>query len=224
MRRSIGAAGLVIALAVTAVVPFGSPTRVAEAATEGADIFVVGDSVLLGAADQIVAAMPQHAVNVDAVVSRTAFSAAALLEGRTEDVVVVSLGHNDGPGDFPARIDAAMGALGGVDHVLWLTQQEFRPDRGAMNDALRAAAERWPTLEVLDWQAIVARTPEANWADGLHLRPAGADAMAGAISFAVEIVIAVTPMDLFAAAGAWSASGIAEVQRAEAADDAPGGR
>ncbi len=212
-----------IVLAATATLPLGAPTRGEAAPANGANVFVVGDSVLLGAADQIVAAMPRYRVTVDAEVSRTVLAAPALLRGRTDDVVVVSLGHNDGSGDFANRIDTVMGALAGVDHVIWLTQQEFRADRAGMNDELRAATARWPKLEVLDWQAVVTRTPDANWDDGLHLRPAGADAMAGAIAFAVELALTPTPMDLFAVAGAWSASGIAAVEHAGSAGRAPEG-
>lgn len=216
MLRAVvtGAAAFVVtlALAVAAVLPVG-PSADAQAAPEVADVFVLGDSVLLGAADRIVAAMPQHRVAVDAEVSRTAYSAPALLEGRTHDVAIVHLGHNDGPGGFSSRIDDTMRALAGVEDVIWLTQQEFRADRGEMNRALRAAADRWPSLEVLDWHAIASRTPDANWADGLHLRPEGADAMARAIALAVEFSLAVTPMELFATAGAWSAAGLAEVER-----------
>ena len=50
-----------------------------------------------------------------------------------------------------------------------------------MNDELRAAADRYPNLDVVDWDAQVAAHPEFVYADGLHLTPPGRAAFATAV-------------------------------------------
>ncbi|MEZ5169886.1 MAG: hypothetical protein R3A49_03965 [Acidimicrobiia bacterium] len=203
--------GLLLVVTVVAAVP---GARRADGAPGDTSIFVVGDSVLLGAAPQIEEALAGYTVQIDAVESRSALESPAILAGRTDDVVVISIGHNDGPAGFGSRIDEIMAGLGNVDHVIWLTQQEFRSDRPSMNAELRAAQRRHATLEVLDWNAIVASTPNANWADGLHLRPEGGDAMAAAVAAAVEDALVVSPPELLATGATWSVAGVAAVTAA----------
>jgi hypothetical protein len=79
-----------------------------------------------------------------------------------------------------------MQALAGVPRVVWLTQSLFQPTRGAMNDELRAAAARYPNLDVVDWDAQVSAHPEYVYADGLHLTPAGRAAFAGVVKDRVD--------------------------------------
>lgn len=213
MRRLL-VVGLVLALPATAaaaVPPGAAAPAPPTPAAAPAQVLVVGDSVLLGAREQILDALAATNVTVHAAESRPALAALPELTGSTADVVVVSLGHNDGPVGWSDKIDRIMGTLADAGAVVWLTQQEFRADRAEMNAALGEARARWPTLEVLDWNALVTATPNANWADGLHLRPEGAAAMAGAISIMVVLALAPSPIELAGIGARWSRVGLAAV-------------
>jgi hypothetical protein len=154
-------------------------------------IRMFGDSVMLGARDDLMAAFPGVNTAVDAVESRSLLGTTPMLVAHPEllgDVVVLDLGYNDmaDAAVFHDRIDAMMQALAGVPRVEWLTQSLFQPERGAMNDELRAAATRYPNLEVVDWDAQVSAHPDYVYADGLHLTTAGRAAFAGEVKDRVD--------------------------------------
>jgi hypothetical protein len=74
-----------------------------------------------------------------------------------------------------------MSALGSVRRVIWLNQHEWREGRAGMNAELAAAVSRYPTLEVVDWNAQVAAHPDYVYGDGIHLTPPGQAAMAALV-------------------------------------------
>jgi len=146
-------------------------------------VSMYGDSVLLGAREELLAAFSGEQVTVDAVEDRSLLGAIGLFQSAGPalgDVVVLDLGYNDAsdPSVFRERIDGAMGALGGVKHVIWLNQHDWGPGRAAMNDELVAAESRYPVLDVVDWNAEVVAHPDYVYADSIHLTPAGQSAMA----------------------------------------------
>ena len=154
-------------------------------------VYVIGDSVMLGAEGAVVAALAPTPVTVDAQESRSLLGSISLLQQhRSEmgDVVVVALGTNDGtdPVEFTRRIDLVMGVLQGVPHVLWIDQREFAPGRAGLNAQLVAAASRYPNLKVLDWNALVVANPFAVGPDGIHLTEPGKSAMAGLVASGVR--------------------------------------
>jgi hypothetical protein len=160
----------------------------------GRPVYVIGDSVMLGAQAAVVAALAPLPATVDAQESRSLLGAVSLLqEHRAEmgDVVVVALGTNDGtdPGEFAHRIDLAMGALQGVAHVLWVNQRQFAPGRAEMNSVLASATARYPNLTVLDWNAAVDANPAAVGPDGIHLTDVGRALMAGLVANAVHTAL-----------------------------------
>jgi lysophospholipase L1-like esterase len=95
-------------------------------------------------------------------------------------VVVIDVGYNDVPSDYGADIDRVMQALQkqGVATVIWVTMQERRVLYRTTNAAIRAAAKRWPQIEIADWDD--ASTAKSTWFvdDGLHLTSAGAVGLA----------------------------------------------
>jgi len=150
-------------------------------------VYVIGDSVMLGARDTVVAALPGWQVTVDAQQSLSLLGAISTLQARRAemgDVVVVELGSNDGTdrGEWRRRIDLAMSALAGVPRVIWVTQHDFQPGRAAMNEELEAAAARFASLDVADWNAVVATYPGLVGPDGVHLTAAGQASMAKVIA------------------------------------------
>ena len=149
-------------------------------------VSMVGDSVMLGARDQLLAQFAGMPVTVDAIEDRSLLGAIGMFQSAGPalgDVVVLDLGYNDtsDPTVFRERIDGAMAALVGVKHVIWLNQNEFRPDRAGMNAELNAAASRYANLEVVDWNAEVVAHPEDVYGDSIHLTPAGQAAMAALV-------------------------------------------
>jgi hypothetical protein len=171
----------VAVLALVALVGSGlaSPTP---ARADGAPrAFLLGDSVLLGAAPTIQAEATGHgwAVTVDAKVGRTTAQGAAILRAMRQQlptVVAIELGNNDGanPASFRNAIDNVMGALVGVRHVVWFTITPFASWVPAANAELQAAVHRWPNLRLADWGPASVQTTGMLYGNGPHLRALGA--------------------------------------------------
>jgi hypothetical protein len=95
-------------------------------------------------------------------------------------VVVVDVGYNDPPAEYGDDVDRVMQALvrQRVTTVIWVTMQEKRPLYQATNAAIRAAAKRWPQIQIADWDGASATKPTWFVDDGLHLTSAGAVGLA----------------------------------------------
>ena len=158
-------------------------------------ISVFGDSVLLGASEEISSVLAGNDVSVVAhedVSLLGALGTLSVARPTIGDVVVLDYGYNDGTdlGAWRDRIDQAMAILDGVPRVIWLDQREFAPGRAEMNAELRAAAARYPNLDVVDWNATVAAHPDDTYSDGIHLTPAGQQAMADLVRARVDAFVA----------------------------------
>ena len=154
---------------------------------------MLGDSVLLGAANEIPASLPGWQVIVDAKVSRFLNQGIEVLQARRAEignagVVVIQQGNNylGNEQQFRDEIDQTMAVLAGVPKVVWLTVAEFTQSRVDVNKEILAAAQRYPNIVLADWngtwlpnrRAFVSR-------DGLHLTRPGARAMAALIASVV---------------------------------------
>ena len=99
--------------------------------------------------------------------------------GTLPDLVVIGLGTNSTVASMNADIHAALDVIG-PERVLGLvTPRELGGEPSSDQVMMRQAAERWPErVEVIDWAA--ASDGKAAWVydDGVHLRPAGARALA----------------------------------------------
>lgn len=146
-------------------------------------VMVIGDSVFIGTAGAIPAALPDWVVTYDAEANRRLAQAIDLIVDRRDEVggaVVIHLGNNYIPGErgeFAGQIDTMMLQLWFVPQVVWVTVPEVNTGRAEINEDIRAAAERWPNMVVVDWAPEIAANPDWSW-DGLHLTPAGREAMA----------------------------------------------
>ena len=172
-------AGAVVATITCSLAVFAVPARTAELRPA----LLVGDSVSVGATPAIQAAGFAHgwSVSVDAEIGRTTMQGADILasmQGRLPSVVVIELGNNDAaiPATFAAHIDAVMGRLVGVRHVVWYTMSPFASWVPAANAELQSALGRWPNLELADWSNVAESTPGALSGSGPHLMPSGANA------------------------------------------------
>ena len=145
----------------------------------------MGDSVLLGAAEEIPAALPGWNVIVDAKVSRFLNQGIEVLQARRAEigaggVVVIQQGNNylGSEPQFREEIDQTMAVLAGVPKVVWITVSEFTQSRVDVNREILAAAERYPNIVLADWNGIWLANRVFTSHDGLHLKPAGQAAFA----------------------------------------------
>lgn len=134
--------------------------------------YAIGDSVMLGAHDALIA----RGIRVNARVSRQFDDAAPLVRkladrGRLPVNVIVHLGTNgaiDG-----ADCDRLVRAAGRDRNVYLVTVKVPRPYRDPNNARLRACARRHENASVIDWYAF--SRYHRGWfsSDGYHLRPNG---------------------------------------------------
>lgn len=144
-------------------------------ASPPARIFAVGDSVMLGAANQLAEALPN--AEVDAAVSRQVSDGIAVLEARRQagtlgDVVIVHLGTN---GSFTSgEFDQIMEILAGVQRVVFVNLKVPRDWEDGDNAILADGVTRYPNALLVDWHTIGGTRPEFFYEDSIHLNPDGA--------------------------------------------------
>lgn len=157
-------------------------------------LFVVGDSVMQGAAPYLQDEAPAWSITSDTRVGRFLNEGARIVKRKRSQigqVVVVGLGNNYG-GDrqqFVAEVDEMLEELEGVKHILWLTVAEFRDDRRDVNATLRAAKRRDPRIVLVDWTSMWRADESLTNSDRLHLSAAGAKAMAKLIGESINAVL-----------------------------------
>ena len=150
------------------IVPLAVPETVG-----GFPLIALGDSVMLGAAEELQAA----GFAVDAVKSRQMISFLPDVQRIRDDgtfgsVVVVHLGTN---GKFSqGTLDQMMALLADVPVVVMLTGKANRGWIAGNNDRLRALPGIHPNVTVLDWE-VLSRSCEGRcfYDDGIHLTQEG---------------------------------------------------
>jgi hypothetical protein len=150
-------------------------------------LYVLGDSVILGAQTTVPPALVGWDVTFDAKESRRIDQGIGILQakgGQVGRVLVVHLCTNWGGGDYGAAADQLLGSLVGVDRVVWVTCTPWIPAVGSADDAIKALPSRHPNVVVADWAAWSA-SAGFTYNDGLHLQPTGARAMAMLVAAAV---------------------------------------
>jgi hypothetical protein len=150
-------------------------------------VSIVGDSILLGAVDQVrstltasgwdptIATFPGLPLSVGAQVLAEQQAA-----GELGDIVVIHLGNNlpTNVAGFVHDLDATMAMLQDVPFVVWINIQTFESSRIQVDAELQAATQRWPNLQLLDWNAAVAVHPDWTGGTNPHLSVAGRIGMA----------------------------------------------
>ncbi len=150
-------------------------------------VYVLGDSVTLGAQSTLPSALAGWTVTVDAKESRRidqGSSVVAARGGAMGRVLVVHLCTNWGGGDYGAAAERLLGQLQDVERVVWVTCTPWLPAVARADEVIRSLPRSHPEVVVADWAAVSA-TPGYTYADGLHLRPPGAAALAQVIADAV---------------------------------------
>jgi hypothetical protein len=111
-------------------------------------------------------------------------------------VVVVLVGYNDYESRYAQNIDDAIATFrkAGVQRVLWATLRAGRQSYLSMNEAIVSAAQRYPEITVLDWNALARGHDDWLQPDAIHLTDVGAQAMATMVNDAlVQLGVAAKP-------------------------------
>jgi len=135
-------------------------------------VTAVGDSVMLGGADELHKRLGASGY-IDAKENRYFDQAAPIIhdlraKGALGRVVIIHLGTN-GPvsnGD----VDKVMAELNGVPNVLLVTVRVNKSWQNEVNQTLRNAATRYPTVQIVDWYGYSAGHSDWFQADGTHFR------------------------------------------------------
>jgi lysophospholipase L1-like esterase len=130
---------------------------------------MIGDSILDGGQNDIVAGIPDWNVTVDALVGRGSSGGIAPAESllSTPDVVVVELGVNDvSATTFAANAQQILTAVGSADLVVWVTAHGPDPATDQVNRAIVTAMGAIRNGAILDWDRLV--PPDLLGSDGVH--------------------------------------------------------
>lgn len=150
-------------------------------------LYVLGDSVILGAKAQVPAALTGWDVTFDAKESRRIDQGIDIVRakgGAVGRVLVVHLCTNWGGGDYRAEAEQLLGSLHGVDRVVWVTCTPWLPAVADADAVIASLPQTHPNVVVADWGPASA-TPGYTYDDHLHLRPEGAQALAQLVASVV---------------------------------------
>ncbi len=154
-----------------------------EEIVKGLPIIGIGDSVMLGAIDNLYDTFTNG--YFDAKISRTSYVVNDILKDLDSknmlgNPIVFSLGTN---GDCSTNCkEEIMNTLGDRE-VFWLTVTNDNDVH--FNSKLTALAEKYPNIHIIDWQSISSNHPEYFVADKIHLTAKGRTAYTTAIYEAI---------------------------------------
>ena len=146
------------------------------------DVLVIGDSLAMGMAEPLRAALPGWRVHIDARIGRPLGEGMRILAAQRDApaIVAVSLFTNDDPratGRLAQAVRATATRPGGCAVWATIVRPPFEGvSYAAANQALEQLAadqELAPRLQLVDWRALVARVPSFIAGDGVHGTPAG---------------------------------------------------
>jgi hypothetical protein len=167
---------------------------IAPPAVAAGPVLVVGDSLEVGTGPHLRKELAGRSVEVDARIGRPSGEGVGVLRRRlapSHQVVVFDLGVNDDPSQ-PGRLAGDLRAARSLagDRCLVVATVSGPPVNGVpvsgLNRAIRAFAADTPTVQLVDWQAAVARTPGIVGRDRLHPGPDGYAARARLVAEGIE--------------------------------------
>ena len=133
--------------------------------------FVLGDSIALGSAPEIVSALPAWTTSIDAVVGRPSADGVAIADAISRPrptAVVVELGTNDRDRAFFARnARAILASLRREPLVVWVAPHAPSEVTARIRRTITRLTAETPNTVVADWDAVV--PPGALSSDGVHL-------------------------------------------------------
>jgi peptidoglycan/LPS O-acetylase OafA/YrhL len=158
----------------------GAPATTAPSNLVPGRVSAVGDSVMLGAAQDLANIVnnfygPYHAA-IDAAESRQFTAGVDLVQsikdrGELGDRVVIHLGTN---GEIdPAQLDRLLTMLSGAKRVVVLNVHADRVWQAPDNDTLVNTVKKYKNAVLLDWNKAGNENPGWFYSDGIHLNPTG---------------------------------------------------
>ena len=130
-----------------------------------ARVTAIGDSVMLGAAQQLAAVTP--GIYVDAAVGRQVSTAIALLRqlqanGQLGGILLIDMGNN---GTFTdAQFDEIMAVAGPARRVVFVNLKEPRSWEVTNNAVITRGVARYANSVLVDWHDASINRPELFWA------------------------------------------------------------
>jgi hypothetical protein len=131
--------------------------------------FMVGDSILDGGRDAVVAGLQDWDVTIDALIGRGSVGGIAPAESITDmpNVAVVELGVNDlSDTTFAANAERILAAVHDADLVVWVTAHGPEPVTDQIDRTIVADIGGIPNGAILDWNRLV--PPDLLGSDGVH--------------------------------------------------------
>lgn len=156
-----------------------------ETSTAGSKTKVIGDSLALGASEEMTEQMP--GLQVDAVVGRNFETGLELLAAQKDDlpdVVVLGLGIN---GDVtPTQLNQALSTVGPDRKVVFVTPSGPRPWVDRLTGDMKKLAQSNPgRVAVADWNAAASQVTDFS-GDQIHVGDQGAGVYARTVRLAVD--------------------------------------
>lgn len=152
----------------------------------GDRVFVLHDSVMLSARDEVSAALADHTVNFIGFGGFLVQAAPQVLADNRhliDDIVVIELGTNylGDPAHFRRGVVRTLDHLRDVDQVIWVTPKHYRSGMTEVRAILDEEAWLRPNVELADWTSIAA-DPATTWfPNDVHLTPVGQARMAALV-------------------------------------------
>jgi peptidoglycan/LPS O-acetylase OafA/YrhL/lysophospholipase L1-like esterase len=185
-RQSLASASTQESAQVGAGASSGDGTAAVEVGPR-ARIVALGDSVMVGARDQLARRLGPR-FYMDAAVGRQADDFVYLVQqlgaaGQLPDVLILQMGNN-GP-LLDDEMETLREATAPIDHVFLVNDHAPVSWVEDSNQRLAEAAADWPHTTLIDWASVAASDGNLTW-DGVHLQPSGAQAYAELITSAVH--------------------------------------
>jgi peptidoglycan/LPS O-acetylase OafA/YrhL len=162
----------------------------------GDQIYAIGDSVMLAAADEVLGTFP--GIVIDASVSRRMSDAPAIVQtlvdaGDLRPILVLGLGTN-GPVD-QASIDEVMAIAGNGTEVVLVNAQAPRGWIPGVNDLLASYAQSHRNVELANWYEAIQPRLDVLSRDKIHAGgPIGGQIYADAVRDAIQRLAELPPL------------------------------
>ena len=162
----------------------------------GDQIYAIGDSVMLAAADEVLATFP--GIAIDASVSRRMSDAPALVQslidaGGLRPILLLGLGTN-GPVD-EATLDQISAMVGPGTEIVLVNAQAPRGWIPGVNSLLADYAQRYRNVELANWYDAIQPRLDVLSRDQIHAGgPIGGNIYAGAIKDAIQRLAELPPL------------------------------
>lgn len=143
----------------------------------------IGDSVLLGAIDELYKYFPNG--YFDGKVSRTITHAKKILndlknEGKLSDTLILALANN---GDYSNKLNRELMEIIGDREVYWINA--VGADDPEFNEKFKDFAKDYPNIHIVEWDVKSKDHPEYFYADKIHVKGDGIKAYAKTVYNAI---------------------------------------